>query len=59
MKRTYKKNQKELQLKQRLVLVRTAIRDLSPNQLAQINGGSGTDPVDCLPDLTRLPDNAS
>jgi len=51
MKRTNKKNQKELQLGRRLALVRTTIRDLSPNQLGQVNGGSG---IDCLPNFTRV-----
>jgi hypothetical protein len=51
MKRTNKKNQKELKLERRLALVRTTIRDLSPNQLGQVNGGSG---IDCLPNLTRI-----
>jgi hypothetical protein len=40
MKPTNKKNQKELKLERRLALLRTTIRDLSPNQLTQVNGGS-------------------
>jgi len=50
MKRTNKKNQKELKLGRRLALVRTTMRNLSPNQLGQVNGGTG---VDCIPNLTR------
>ena len=40
MKRTNKKNQKVLKLERHLALVRTTIRDLSANQLTQVNGGS-------------------
>jgi len=39
MKRTSKTNQKELKLERRLALVRTTIRELSPNQLEQAYGG--------------------
>jgi hypothetical protein len=48
MKRTNRKNQKELKLERRLALVRTTIRDLSPTQLAQVNGG------DCIPHWTDV-----
>jgi len=51
MKRTNKKNQKELKLERRLALVRTTIRDLSPKQLTQVNGGSL---VDCTDLITRI-----
>ena len=47
MKRTNKKNQKELKLGRRLALVRNTIRDLSADQLAQVNGGSLIDAGDC------------
>lgn len=53
MKRTNTKNRKELKLQQRLALVRTTIRDLSPSQLGQVNGGS-LDPADCIPNWTRV-----
>lgn len=48
MKRTNKKNQKELKLERRLALVRSTIRDLSPNQLEQVHGG------DCNDLLTKI-----
>ncbi len=48
MKRTNKKNQKELKLERRLALVRSTIRDLSPNQLEQVNGGSQVECVDLV-----------
>jgi hypothetical protein len=40
MRRTIMKNKKELKLEKRLALVRTTIRELRPNQLAEVNGGS-------------------
>ena len=41
MKRTSMKN-KQLKLKRRLELVRTTVRELTPAQLGQINGGEAT-----------------
>jgi hypothetical protein len=38
MKRTSMKN-KQLKLKRRLELVRTIVRELTPAQLGQVNGG--------------------
>ena len=40
MKPTNTKNQKELKLLRRLEVVRTTIRELSPSQLGDVNGGS-------------------
>jgi hypothetical protein len=40
MKRTSAKNKPELKLKRTLQLVRTTIRELSPSQLEQVNGGN-------------------
>jgi len=51
MKRTNSKAKSELKLERRLVLVRTTLRELRPNQLGQANGGSAhTDdvPTTCL-----------
>jgi hypothetical protein len=42
MKQANTKNRKELQLARRLVLVRTTIRELRPNQLAAVQGGIET-----------------
>jgi len=42
MKRTSMKN-KQLELKRRLALVRTTIRELTPVQLGRVNGGADTD----------------
>lgn len=39
MKRTSPKNKPELMLKRKLQLVRTTIRELTPAQLEQVNGG--------------------
>jgi hypothetical protein len=47
MKRTSTKNKKELKLERRLALVRTTIRDLTPNQLEQANGGYEEGPTTC------------
>jgi hypothetical protein len=41
MKRTSMKN-KQLKLKRRLELVRTTVRELTPAQLGQVNGGEAT-----------------
>ena len=57
MKRTNKKNQKELQLGRRLALVRSTIRDLSTNQLEQVNGGSQVDCVDLISKIVWTQDN--
>jgi hypothetical protein len=38
-------NRKELKLERRLALVRTTIRELSPDQLVQANGGSNLEPT--------------
>jgi len=42
MKRIGKKTKSGLKLKRRLDLVRTTIRDLTPMQLQQVNGGTDT-----------------
>jgi hypothetical protein len=49
MKRTGAKNKQEKQLKRRLDLVRTTIRELTPAQLQQVNGGDSlvADPSVC------------
>jgi hypothetical protein len=56
MKRTGRKKPK-LTLKRRLELVRTTIRDLTPTQLEQVNGGY-TEYYDiCIPGWTRITDD--
>lgn len=47
MKQANTKNTKELKLQKRLALVRTTIRELNPNQLEQVNGGSVAYPTEC------------
>ncbi|HWU87525.1 MAG TPA: class I lanthipeptide [Kofleriaceae bacterium] len=47
MKRTSNKDKPELLLKRRLQLVRTTIRELTPAQLEQVNGGNGEGPITC------------
>jgi hypothetical protein len=42
MKRTGIKNQREQKLERRLELVRTTIRELTPTELQQVQGGTGT-----------------
>ena len=39
MKRTSSKNRREQKLKRRLVLIRATVRELSPIELEQVNGG--------------------
>jgi hypothetical protein len=52
MKRTGTKNQREQALKLRLQLVRTTIRQLTPAELEQVNGG---DPLPtCIPFITCI-----
>ena len=43
MKRTGVKNKREHALRQRLELVRTTVRELTPSQLDQINGATVTE----------------
>lgn len=43
MKRTNPNNQKNIKLKRRLELIRTTVRDLTPEQLTQVKGGTETD----------------
>ena len=40
MKRTNAKDRRDLKLKQRLALVRTTVRVLTPTELEHINGGT-------------------
>jgi hypothetical protein len=50
MKKTNTKNQNGLKLERRLALVRTTIRELNPNQLEEVNGGSNlVEPTTCNP----------
>jgi hypothetical protein len=42
MKRNSPKTKRDLKLKRRLELVRTTIRELTPTQLGQVNGGTET-----------------
>ncbi|HSK05178.1 MAG TPA: hypothetical protein VK932_28210 [Kofleriaceae bacterium] len=46
MKRTNAKDKRDLKLKQRLALVRTTVRVLTPTELEHINGGTETSPKD-------------
>jgi hypothetical protein len=60
MKRTSKKNQREQALERRLQLVRTTIRQLTPAQLARVNGGNNGDVAEpdplptCIPFITCI-----
>jgi hypothetical protein len=45
MKSNNTQNRKELKLERRLALVRTTIRELNKDQLAQANGGSNFEPT--------------
>jgi hypothetical protein len=45
MKRTDVRKKRELKLKQRLELVRTTVRELTPSQLDQIKGATETEPT--------------
>jgi hypothetical protein len=40
MKRTNAKDRRDLKLKQRLALVRTTVRVLTPTELEHVNGGT-------------------
>lgn len=51
MKRTSMKNKPELKLKRTLQLVRTTIRELTPTQLAHVNGGY----EEYAPSCARIP----
>jgi hypothetical protein len=56
MKRTSRKNKRERGLARGLELVRITVRELTPTQMGQIQGGDG-EPWTCIPGWTRITDD--